>query len=327
MNPVVNIVEQMAQVRSNLTAAGAPFELSTIETPEGPLTTYKNAAKTLAEIVRAARREDDTCFLVYEDDRWSFQRFYQACDALASWLHAQGVQPGDILAIAMRNRPEWAVALVASAMIGAVPAPLNSFSTGEELVPVLDDLQPAMLFADGERFERLQQERETFAYPIICTDCSYFPPGTVNFDQIIQSLHGEIPEPELSENDPALILFTSGASNHPKAVVSSHLSVCQALYNIDYIAALSAITSPDAIKKIMAAALPPVLLTAVPLFHVSGLHAQLLTALRTGRRLVFMRRWTTECAIELMKKEKVTQFNGAPSMVMQLLREPAFTDQ
>jgi long-chain acyl-CoA synthetase len=68
----------------------------------------------------------------------------------------------------------------------------------------------------------------------------------------------------------------------------------------------------------------PVILTAVPLFHVSGLHAQLLTAVRTGRRLAFMHKWEAGAAIELMRTEQVTQFNGAPSMVMQLLREPEF---
>jgi long-chain acyl-CoA synthetase len=89
---------------------------------------------------------------------------------------------------------------------------------------------------------------------------------------------------------------------------------------------MSAITSPDIVAAMMARAIPPTTLTAVPLFHVSGLHAQLLTALRHGRRLVFMRRWNPQRALELIQKERITQFNGAPSMVMQLLAEPGFDD-
>jgi acyl-CoA synthetase (AMP-forming)/AMP-acid ligase II len=85
-------------------------------------------------------------------------------------------------------------------------------------------------------------------------------------------------------------------------------------------------TSPDIVAAMMARALPPTTLTAVPLFHVSGLHAQLLTALRHGRRLVFMRRWNPQQALALIQKERITQFNGAPSMVMQLLAEPGFDD-
>ena len=83
-------------------------------------------------------------------------------------------------------------------------------------------------------------------------------------------------------------------------------------------------TSPKALALIMEKGLVPTILTAVPLFHVSGLHAQLLSALRGGRRLVFTHKWDPLEAIELIKKEQVTQFNGAPSMVMQLLREPSF---
>ena len=64
----------------------------------------------------------------------------------------------------------------------------------------------------------------------------------------------------------------------------------------------------------------------MPLFHISGLHAQLLSSLRHGRRLVFTRRWDPAQALKLIQTEKITQFNGAPSMVMQLLAEPGFVD-
>ncbi len=76
----------------------------------------------------------------------------------------------------------------------------------------------------------------------------------------------------------------------------------------------------------MAKGLPPTTLTAVPLFHVSGLHAQLLNSLRNGRQLVFLTRWDPAQAIEVIRDERITQFNGAPSMVMQLLAQPGFDD-
>jgi long-chain acyl-CoA synthetase len=118
-------------------------------------------------------------------------------------------------------------------------------------------------------------------------------------------------------------LFTSGASARPKAVLSSHRAVCQAIFNIDFIGALSGMTSPKAVATLMARALAPATLTVVPLFHVSGLHAQLLTTLRNGRRLVFMHRWDPAQALRMIHDEKITQFNGAPSMVQQLMGPPA----
>ena len=68
----------------------------------------------------------------------------------------------------------------------------------------------------------------------------------------------------------------------------------------------------------------PTTLAAVPLFHVSGLHAQFLSALRGGRRLILMYKWDVEHAIDLIRDERCTQFNGAPVMMQQLLASPRF---
>lgn len=94
--------------------------------------------------------------------------------------------------------------------------------------------------------------------------------------------------------------------------------------NIDFIGALSGMTSPETVAQLMARGLAPATLSAVPLFHVSGLHAQLLTNLRNGRRLVFMHRWEPSQALQMIRDELITQFNGAPAMVMQLLSTPGF---
>jgi long-chain acyl-CoA synthetase len=92
---------------------------------------YKNAPATLPELINAARAHGAKEFMAYQGERWSYDRFFAAVDALAGRLQAEvGVRPGDRIAIAMRNRPEWAVAFVAAALVGALPVPLNSFGTG-----------------------------------------------------------------------------------------------------------------------------------------------------------------------------------------------------
>lgn len=320
------ITEQAAAVQAQLTAEGAPFELTSVETPQGSYRVYKNAPANLVEMIRQARRDDDECFMVYQGDHWSFRRFYAHVDALSSWMYCEGVKPGDRVAIAMRNRPEWVAAFVAAIRLGAVPAPLNSFGLGEELRDALDGLEAAVLACDTDRLARIEVSAIDAGTRILVVG----PPPDIGadrchaYDDVISRPVGALPELNPQPDDPALILFTSGATSRAKAVVSSHRAVCQALFNIDYISAVSVMTSPEAFARIQQAARPPVILTAVPLFHVSGLHAQLLTAVRTGRRLVFMHKWDPKVAVELMTTEHVTQFNGAPSMVMQLLREREF---
>ncbi len=314
------------KIRAQLTAPGAPFELAEEIVDGRSVRVYRNAFRTLPELLSSARAHGDKPFISYLGEAWTFDRFFAEVDAVAAQLRAWDVKPGDRVAIAMRNRPEWAVVLVATALIGAVPAPLNSFGLGEELHAALADVEPCVFACDSDRLTRISGDTQVAGCRILCVGATELPAGAADY-QVVVSQTAEPPAlPELGPDDPALILFTSGATSRAKGALSSQRSVCQALFNIDFIGALSGMTSPEAVAALMARGLPPTTLTAVPLFHVSGLHAQLLSSLRNGRRLVFVTRWDPAQAIEVIQAERITQFNGAPSMVMQLLAQPGFDD-
>ena len=311
------------QARAQLTAPGAPFEVIECTAGDHVERRYRNAFPTLPALLAASRAHGDKPYIKYQGETWTFTRFFAEADAVASWLHKAGVCPGDRVAIAMRNRPEWGVAFVATAMLGAIPAPLNSFGLREELHAALADLAPKVLFCDPERHARVAGDGAPDCVMVV-TDSA--PAGSESYAALAAQPAEAPPLANVGPDDPALILFTSGATSRAKGVLSTQRAVCQALFNIDFIGAVSGMSSPEAVAKIMARGLPPTTLTAVPLFHVSGLHAQLLNALRNGRRLVFTHRWDPATALDLIAEEKVTQFNGAPSMVMQLLAEPRFDD-
>ncbi len=319
----VSIGQTIKGVRAQLTSPGAPFELQQTTLADGrTFASYRNAFQNLPQLINAGRTHGAAEFMVYGDDRWTFDRFFAAADAVASRLQKQhGLQAGQRVAIAMRNRPEWAVALAAVALIGAVPVPLNSFGLTSELMSNIEDTTPAWLICDNDRYERVKDALAGSALKVVVVDGEG---GDIAWSALVADGHDGWDAPSLQPDDTALILFTSGATSRAKGVESTHRAVCQAVFNIDFIGAVAAITSPDAIAAIMARQLQPTILSAVPLFHVSGLHAQLLTSLRHGRRLIFVHRWEPEKAVELIRKEKVTQFNGAPSMVQQLINIPGF---
>lgn len=314
------------KVRAQLTAPGAPFEVVEEVVRGQAFRVYRNAFRTLPELLASARAHGDKPFIVYQGETWTFARFFAEADALAAQMREWGLGPGARVAIAMRNRPEWGVAFVAAALIGAVPAPLNSFGLGEELHDALADVEPQLFVCDVERLERVGGAVPVGGCRVLCVGDGAVPAGVAAYAELAARAATPAALPALQPDDPALILFTSGATSRAKGVLSSQRAVCQALFNIDFIGALSGMTSPEVVAALMARGLPPTTLTAVPLFHVSGLHAQLLTSLRNGRRLVFMPRWDPEKAIELIRAERITQFNGAPSMVMQLLAQPGFDD-
>ena len=320
---LVSMGEKIRNIRAQLTSQGAPFEVQQVTLSDGrSVAAYRNAFQNLAQVIDAGRVHGAAEFMVYGEDRWTFDRFFAAADALASRLQKQcGIKPGDRVAIAMRNRPEWAVAFAAIALLGAVPVPLNSFGLSSELMANLEDTRPVMLICDADRHARISQAIAQTAIKTVVVDGEG---GDISWSELTAGGHDGFVSPQLSADEPALILFTSGATSRAKGVESTHRAVCQGIFNIDFIGAVAAMTSPDAVAAIMARQLQPTILSAVPLFHVSGLHAQLLVSLRHGRRLIFVHRWEPEKAAELIRKEKVTQFNGAPSMVQQLIGLPGF---
>ncbi len=323
MNAVMNLIKPAIE---RLTAPGGQFELVEVQVEGRTMRAYKNAPETLPDLINAARAHGDKEFMSYQGDRWSFDRFFAAVDALAGRLQAEAkIQPGDRIAIAMRNRPEWAVAFAAASLAGALPAPLNSFGTGAELRSAIETVTPRVLFCDLDRLKRLEPDLASLGCHVVVVGAPTDKDrGLLGFDELSAPGGPERKPVQVQPDDPALLLFTSGASTKPKAVQSSHRAVCQSIVNVDFIGAVSAMTSPKALAALMARALAPCTLTVVPLFHVSGLHAQLISSLRNGRRLVFMHRWDPMHALDTIQQEKITQFNGAPSMVQQLMGVPGF---
>jgi long-chain acyl-CoA synthetase len=323
-----SISETARQCRAQLTAPGAPFEVVEIELTGRLTKVYRHAFAHLPALLHAARAHGDKPFMVYEGVTWSFTRFFAAADALGARLQSQlGIRPGDRVALAMRNQPEWAVGFVALGLIGAVPAPLNSFGLRDELLDALRTVQPRLLICDAARLAHVADDLPALDCLAMVVDLSPNQRGAaLDFNAFLAAGAPALSAAEPAPDDPALILFTSGASSQAKAVPSTQRALCQALFNIDYIGTHAAMCSPQAVAALMARGLAPTTLTAVPLFHVSGLHAQLLAALRSGRRLVLMHRWDPARALALIAEQRITQFNGAPAMVMQLLAQPGFDD-
>ena len=321
------IAETLAQIKAQLTGPGAPFELIKVDAGDGrQLPAYRNARQTIPDMINAARVHGDKTYIVYEGDTWSFNRLFAAADSLAWALREQlGVKPGDRVAIAMRNRPECAVAFIGAALAGAVPAPINSFGLQAELCAALADVQPKVLLADADRIKRIGDKLAELAPVTVLCDAEPAAGSAVHSLSALLATKRDGPPPvQLGPNDPGLLLFTSGSTSRAKGVLSTQRAVCQALFNIEFIAALSGISSPGVVAELLKRGDAPTILTAVPLFHVSGLHAQLLSALINGRRLVFVHKWDPARAIDMIRDQRVTAFQAAPSMIMQVLEHPQF---
>ena len=141
----------IAQAHALITAPGSPAEMETVDIRGVPTRTWKNLPPSLRSIVELGRTHGEKAFLVYEDERVTYEAFYRAVSALARQLQADGVQKGDRVAVIMRNLPEWVVSFYAAASLGAIVTPLNAWWTGPELEYGLTDSGSKVVLMDAER--------------------------------------------------------------------------------------------------------------------------------------------------------------------------------
>ncbi|HEX7459576.1 MAG TPA: AMP-binding protein, partial [Acidimicrobiales bacterium] len=138
--PADGVVPTRAEVTAALTAPGGPFEMTEVSIRGIPTRTWTTAPASLRAVFELSALHGDKDFLVYEDERVTFAQNFRTVAALGHQLVDRfGVRPGDRVAIAMRNLPDWVVAFWATITVGAVAVPLNAWWTGDELAYGLSD--------------------------------------------------------------------------------------------------------------------------------------------------------------------------------------------
>ncbi|MBS1838542.1 MAG: AMP-binding protein, partial [Actinobacteria bacterium] len=153
---------------AQVTAPGTPFEVVDAEVLGVPRRVFANAPASLRDVVLAAAARGEQTFMVYEDERWSFERFGREVAGLAEALVGRyGIRRGDRVAVAMRNYPEWVVTYAATVAIGAISVSFNAWWTDDEMDFALRDSGTSVLIADRERVERSRRSCDELAVPTI----------------------------------------------------------------------------------------------------------------------------------------------------------------
>jgi long-chain acyl-CoA synthetase len=304
------------------TAPGAPFEIVQAQVGGQTLRVFERTPASLRALFDTARGRNGQLFLVYEDERWTFGQVMAQVDALGALLVSRfGVRRGDRVAIAMRNYPEWITAFAAVASVGAIAVCLNAWWTADELAYGLEDSGTKVLVADLERAERAAPAaaRLGTAVLVVRSGSAPLPAGALRMEEILLP-DTALPQVEVGLDDDATILYTSGTTGRPKGAVSTHRAVLSALMAFGCRAFIARLMAPPAEPH----PFPTAFILTVPLFHVTGLVPVMLSCFASGTKLVMMYKWSPERALELIERERVTQFVGVPTMTWDLLESPDF---
>ncbi|MBW2499517.1 MAG: acyl--CoA ligase [Deltaproteobacteria bacterium] len=295
-------LEVQEAVRAQLTAAGAPFEMVVEDVLGASMRVFKNRARSLRELLADSVQHGDAEYLIDRDDRISFVEHRRRVAATARVLHEEyGLRKGDRVAIFAENSAEWAIAFWATVSLGGIVAALNGWWTADEFCHAMDLCEPRLLIGDRKRLERVGGIEIT--------------PPVVEIEKELPSLRSnrdgaELPDVPIAEDDPAVILFTSGTTGRSKGAVNSHRSligfVQSSVYN-GAVSALAAARMQEGKSPAPGGSSKQTVLVTSPMFHLSMLYGAVVMQMVLGGRLVIMRgRFDPVAVLEAIERERVT---------------------
>ncbi|MEZ5502437.1 MAG: class I adenylate-forming enzyme family protein [Halioglobus sp.] len=319
---------ELKTVWDELTAPGQLFEIETLEVRGSPMRHYKHAPKSLREVWLGSAAYQDREYLIFQDERTSYARAHEYTAAIANWLLQQGVQPGDRVAIAMRNFPEWMLAYWAVVSMGAVAVGMNAWWVNREMHFALKDSTPKVMICDRERLARFSEIRNDFPELVVTAVRLQdgLPADVVAWDEVIAT-GGSMPDATVDPDHDACIFYTSGTTGTPKGAQLTHRGCVANLMNIGFAGALQRTALARAGIKPKGAMAPDeinVALVATPLFHVTGNNCIAQGIAATGGKLIHMYKWDAAEALRIIEEEKVTAFSAVPMMSREILLHPDF---
>jgi long-chain acyl-CoA synthetase len=318
----------LTQAKALLTAPGAPFEMDEVAIGGVPTRIWKNAPPSLPWFIGASRAAGDQLFVIHEDERVTYEAHHRAVAALAAYLAGLGVGRSDRVALAMRNLPEWPVAFFAITALGAIAVPLNAWWTGAELEYGLTDSGARVLIVDEERHARLAERyaaAPAMEHVLVARASTPLDGIAARLEDAIGTPHdwarlpdAPLPDVAVVPEEDAAIFYTSGTTGAPKGALVTHRNLMSNVLSNGYSSARSALRRGET----PAPPSPRVLLTVIPLFHVTACSAALMPAIATGSTMIFMRKWDTIRAFEIIERERVNITGGVPTIAWQLLEHP-----
>jgi long-chain acyl-CoA synthetase len=306
---------------AEVTAVGGRYEIVEADVLGVELRVFKFCPPSLRDLFASSRERSDQLFLVYEDERYTFGEVMALSDALADVLvNRYNVRKGDRVAIAMRNYPEWIVSFIAITSVGGISVSLNALWTADELDYAVGDCGAKVVIADDARIQRMHMACEREGARILAVRAEGDMAAGIDLWSDVVRPGAGLPQVEIAPDDDATILYTSGTTGRPKGAVSTHRAVLQSLMafgcrgEIDKVRRLAAVDTDGA----------PAFILIVPLFHVTGGVAVLLNCIAAGVKLVIMYKWDVERALQLIERERVTNFVGVPTQSWDLVNSPNF---
>jgi len=308
------------EIQAKLTGPGGPFEIVLEEVLGERMQVLRSRPGSLRELLAGAGAHGAAEYIVHGERRLSYAELLRRVASVARALSERhGIRKGDRVAILAANCAEWAITFWATVSLGGIVAALNSLWTPDEVAYGVADADPALLVGDRKRLERIASLG--LAVPTLEIESGF---------EALSRFAPEsgLPEVPIAEDDPAVILYTSGTTGRPKGAVASHRGIVgfvQTTLLAGAIAAMRDASTGNASPPPSGPPRPLCSLVTAPLFHLSGLYGMVVLQLALGGKLVFRSgRFDPEDVLRLIEKERVTAWGALGSTGPRVAAVPDF---
>ncbi|WP_102224321.1 malonate--CoA ligase [Acidimangrovimonas sediminis] len=262
-------------------------------------------ANTLYDALFAPLAARDDAFLILPDGTEITGRAFHALIARqADALVAEGVAPGDRVAVQVAKSPEALALYAATVMAGAIFLPLNTGYTPDEVGYFLGNATPRVFLCDPAKRDALAPVAAAHGARTLTMGAD----GAGSFADLVAARPDSFTPVDRAPEDLAAFLYTSGTTGRSKGAMLSHANL---LSNAEVLVAFWHFTSED------------VLLHALPIFHTHGLFVASNTVLLAGGSMIFLPGFSTDAVLAHLPR--ATSMMGVPTFYTRLLDDPRFT--
>ena len=243
--------------------------------------------------------------LLTDGEKTTYGGLFDQVNAVSGWLKGRGIKKGDRIGVLAKNHTYFFPLMGAIASSGAIMVAINFRLSADEIRYNLTNTEPVMIVVDPD-FEKIVDD--------LRPECPFlkefvtFGTGGGNYTPFVSLLKSQPVEPtDVDGDDPFVIIHTAAVQGKPRgAVISHHNLIACTLQNI----AIMGLTREESYLNIL------------PLFHIAGMFAALVT-MHVGGRNVMIPKFDPKAAGKMIDQEKITLIGDFPPILLQLLDEQA----
>ncbi len=292
-------------------------QAKSLDYPETPL---------FEAVETAAKRFPEKSAIIYYGQRISYADLWKSILTFSAYLHQNGIQKGDRVAIYMPNTPQFVIAYFGILRANAIVVTIDPMLKSEGLTKVINDNQSKAIVVLDAFIPLIDKIKgNTSLETVIYSEPSDFIPsdpeipvppsmtipsdkgkGNVSWKKVFEEKFTP-PPVEVQYKDSAVLMYTSGTTGERKGALHTHWSMSVNAWRANSALAMS--TSS-------------IHLAILPFFHVTGMHFCMTAPIVSGGTLVILSRWDREAAILAIEKYACSHWINISTMVVDLLSSP-----